>query len=350
MKPFKALCLAATLLATGTFAASAEAAAPYAWQTVPWGGGGFVDGFLYHPKQQGLLYARTDIGGMYRYDGQAKSWVPLLDHLGHDDSDLMGVVSFAIDPQDSQKLYAACGLYISQWSRKGAILRSSDQGRTWQKTELPIGVGGNMDGRGTGERLLVDPSDSKTLYFGSNQDGLWRSVDGGATFTKVSQAVKAVSLVAASPSDPHLLYVGSADGKGGLFASRDGGTTLTPVDGGPAQIPQHLAFAADGTVYVAFASNATGAAINPSNASGGSVWKHAPNGKWQEITPVRSGDSNSFGYSGIDVGPDGTIAVSTLDRWWPGDDVFLSKDGGAHWTGLADKSKHDASPYPWLVN
>ncbi|MFD2783596.1 hypothetical protein ACFS32_24050 [Novosphingobium pokkalii] len=52
------------------------ASGPYHWQTVPFGAGGFVDGFLYHPRTPGILYARTDIGGMYRYDFEARRWIP----------------------------------------------------------------------------------------------------------------------------------------------------------------------------------------------------------------------------------------------------------------------------------
>ncbi|MBW8882990.1 MAG: hypothetical protein JF615_16675, partial [Asticcacaulis sp.] len=62
--PFCGLVLA--LAAGGAMAA--EAQAPYEWRTVPYGAGGYVDGFVYHPREKGVLYTRTDVGGMYRYD------------------------------------------------------------------------------------------------------------------------------------------------------------------------------------------------------------------------------------------------------------------------------------------
>jgi photosystem II stability/assembly factor-like uncharacterized protein len=148
----------------------------------------------------------------------------------------MGVLAMAIDPNDPQKLYAACGLYISQWARKGAILRSNDQGRTWQKFDLPIGVGGNADGRGTGERLVVDPTNGKLIYYGSNRDGLWKSSDGGASFARIAAPVSSISLLFFDPRD-HVLYLGGVDGQGHLFASQDDGKTFTPVSSTPDMIP-----------------------------------------------------------------------------------------------------------------
>ena len=69
------------LLATGlptAFAAAAPAdgALPYTWKTAPFGAGGFIDGFVYHPKKAGVLNARTDIGGMYRFEPPTRSWTP----------------------------------------------------------------------------------------------------------------------------------------------------------------------------------------------------------------------------------------------------------------------------------
>ncbi|MHB8816015.1 MAG: hypothetical protein ACYDAE_22515, partial [Steroidobacteraceae bacterium] len=53
--------------------------ANYTWQHVQIVGGGYIDGVYFHPTQQGLLYARTDIGGAYRWSQTDSEWVPLLD-------------------------------------------------------------------------------------------------------------------------------------------------------------------------------------------------------------------------------------------------------------------------------
>lgn len=328
---------------------SAEADSAYDWRSVPFGGTGFVDGFVYHPKEQGLLYARTDVGGLYRFDRAASRWLPLIDHLGRDDADLMGVLSLAIDPNDPMKLYAACGQYLSEWARKGAILRSNDQGRTWAKSELPIRVGGNADGRGSGERLAVDPRDGTVLYYGSNQDGLWRSRDGGANFSKLGTPARAISLVLIDPKTG-AIFIGSADGKGALLVSHNGGEDFERVKNTPDAVPQHASFAPDGSLYVAFALSDGQGIANPSHAVGGAVFKRDAAGHWADVSPARPDGKMTFGFSGVDVGPDGTVAVSTLNRWAAGNDIFVSQDGGTHWKALSATARHDIAASPWLTD
>ena len=341
-----ALCGIALVAPVQILAKPDDSVQSFTWKTVPWGGGGYIPAFLYHPKSPRILYARTDVGGMYRYDYAAQKWIPLLDHLSRADADLMGVLAMAVDPNDPQKLYAACGLYISEWARKGAILRSSDQGRTWQKFDLPIGVGGNADGRGTGERLVVDPANGNVIYYGSNRDGLWKSSNGGATFARVSSPSQSISLMYFDPRD-HTLYLGAVDGKGGLFASKDGGKTFAPVSSTPDMIPQRMAQGGDGSLYVTFARGDKPGEINPSNATSGGVWRRDAEGHWQEITPERPVNGAKFGYSGVDVGPDGTLAVTTLNRWWPGGEIFISRDSGKSWMGLHEQVKWHKDDYPW---
>jgi hypothetical protein len=352
--------LLALVAASGVATAQPAAAPkPYAWSVVPFGAGGFVDGFLYHPKAKNLLYARTDIGGMYRFDFKAKRWIALLDHLGRDDGELMGVLSMAVDPNDPRKLYAATGEYLSQWGHLGAVLRSDDQGATWSKTDLTIRLGGNADGRGTGERLQVDPNVGAIVYLGSNQDGLWKSVDGAKTFAKVAAPATSVTLVLFDPASgaagapSKTIYLGAADGKGGLYVSHDAGASFDLAPGAPRLTPQHAVFAPDGTLYVAFAGGDGKWALNPGNASDGGVWKLDPkSGKWSNISPERPGGGQNFGYSGVDVDPahPGVVVASTLDRWGSGDDIYRSTDGGAHWKALGPQSHHDSSHYPWLAN
>src|SRR5277367_1000145 len=95
------------------------AAQPYNWQNVNIGAGGFVDGIFYDPNNQNTIYARTDVGGLYKSTNDGTTWSQLLDFVGNNttgsgngtQSQEIGVLSFAIDPENSNNIYADVGEY-----------------------------------------------------------------------------------------------------------------------------------------------------------------------------------------------------------------------------------------------
>src|SRR5262245_4218253 len=150
--------------------------AAYMWQNAAIGGGGFVDGIFYDQHNQNVIYARTDIGGLYKTVNGGTSWTQLLDFVGNNSSSSgngtqfqeMGVLAFAIDPQNSDNIYADVGEYSGT---NGAVFYSTNGGQTWGQTNLSFYVGGNSNGRGNGEQIAVDPNNSNILFLGTNDQG-----------------------------------------------------------------------------------------------------------------------------------------------------------------------------------
>lgn len=342
----------------------AEGAAPaYRWRNAVQGGTGFVTGILFHPSVRGLAYARTDIGGAYRWDDRTASWVPLTDHLGWDDWNLLGVEAMAVDPAHPNRLYLSLGTYAQSWAGNGAVLRSEDRGATWARTDLGVKLGANEDGRGAGERLLVDPRNSDVLWLGTRHDGLLKSTDRGATWATAagfpgspSASGQGVTLLVAAG---RTLYAGWGDSDGttaNLFRTADG-STWEAVPGQPsgaaAKVPIRAAHdRGTSHLYVTYA-NAPG----PNGQSNGSVHKLCTlNGRWTEVTPVKpggttaDGSADTFGYGGVavDARRPGTLVVSTNNRWAEVDTVFRSTDGGRTWTSLKDTAVLDVSETPYL--
>ena len=161
---------------------ASPSAQAYVWRNVAMGGGGFVDGIVFHPTAKNLSYARTDVGGAYRWDDEGQKWIPLTDWLSPAEGNFTGIESIALDPSDPNRLYLAAGTYPNG---PAAVLRSDDQGKTFQYAATPFRMGGNTEGRSNGERLAVDPNDGAILFFGSRRDGLWKSNDHGMTWTRI---------------------------------------------------------------------------------------------------------------------------------------------------------------------
>jgi len=97
------------LLVCGSSMASRDlfAQGSYTWNNVRIVAGGFVPGIVYHPNVQGLVYARTDIGGLYRSTNGGANWTPLLDWVNWSNWGYSGVLSVALDPQNGNTVYAA---------------------------------------------------------------------------------------------------------------------------------------------------------------------------------------------------------------------------------------------------
>jgi photosystem II stability/assembly factor-like uncharacterized protein len=346
--------LAAFLALPGAAAIRTE---PYAWASVAIRGGGLVSGLVFHPAQRDLLYARTDVGGAYRWDAGHQRWIPLNDNIGHALSQLLGVISLALDPRDPRQLYLACGSYLQEWSEPGAILWSPDQGATWNRTPLPFKLGGNQDGRTAGERLAVDPHDGRVLLLGSNQDGLWRSSDQAATWSRVSGfPAGSLTFVLFDPrSGPDgkatpVIYAGANDLAGpALYHSSDAGKTWAPVPGQPrGLLIQHAELDAAGTLYLTCANG-----LGPNGITAGAVWKlETAAGRWTDITPIppEPAIKDAFGYAGLalDAQHPGTLLVGTLDRWTRGDEIFRSTDGGATWKPMLAQSTWDYASAPYV--
>ena len=73
--------------------------------------------------------------------------------------------ALATDPVQPENLYIAVGLYTNSWDpNNGTILKSKDRGESFSFHPLPFKVGGNMPGRGMGERLVVDPNNVSSSH------------------------------------------------------------------------------------------------------------------------------------------------------------------------------------------
>lgn len=367
----------ALLLSLGVHAGE-PAATPYRFGSVRIGGGGYVSGVLFHPSVRGLHYARTDVGGAYRWDEQPRRWQPLTDWIAAKDRNLLGIDSLAVDPSDPQWLYLAAGTYTTAQAGDAAILRSHDQGRSFRRVDLPFKLGGNELGRGNGERLAVDPNDGRVLFLGSRDAGLWRSADHGAHWTRVAsfpavatspaasasntwrtQAIGIVFVVFDPASGRHgqptpVIYAGVSTRQTSLFRSVDGGRSWSAVPGQPTGLrPSHMHRSSDGDYYLSY-----GDEPGPDTMNDGAIWRWQPaTNRWTDITPVPDqsrpghGKPLGFGWGDVAVAPSdpAVLVASTHHHYTPHDLLFRSTDRGAHWTQVFAHSVFDRREAPWTV-
>lgn len=354
-------------------APESEVVGPYAWDHVTIKGGGFVTGIVFSTAAPNLIYARTDVGGAYRYDVSAGRWRALTDWIGAAESNLMGIESIAADPVDPARVYLAAGTYLS--AGNGMILSSSDFGRSFQRHAIGVPMGGNHDGRSLGERLAIDPNLPSRLYFGSRNGGLLVSEDSArswqpaSSFPVTGALDLGISFVlfdgtsgspgAATPT----LYVGvarlasddaaelEASGRparnpgDALYRSQDGGESWHAVPGQPAELmPHHAALDGAGRLYLAYSDRA-----GPNDLRRGAVYRlETASEQWRDITPPRP-PAQRGGFAGIsaDARNPGVVLVSTLAAWAP-DELYRSTSAGECWTALGPRARRDVRGAEWV--
>jgi xyloglucan-specific exo-beta-1,4-glucanase len=346
---------------------------PYEYRHAPVPGGGFVTGFCFHPNKKDILYARTDIGGVYRYDFSERTWVSLMDHVKAIEKWESYPLSIALDPKHPDWIYIAAGDLKSNF-----ICRSKDFGKHFEYYKLSAGVHGNAPGRGTGERLAVDPHNSSILYFGSQTEGLLVSEDYGESWSKLPVKPEGgntetdLAFVWLDPrskkEDRCQTIVVSTSGKENspgenvrgcsLYLSKDAGKTFTPLPGQPSAgdygnypgfVGQRATFAGRYLfITMAAIKNArmgwSGYACDNGGEQKGCILRYELTeqgdiNEYRLITPelefmggTKGSVSEISGFGGIctDVNSPGHLVCTTQCYNHP-DAVLYSSDYGEHW-------------------
>jgi len=172
------------------------------------------------PINPNTLYAGTDGerslqgGALYKSTDGGLRWMA---------TGLRGVdvYSIVVDPLKTSIIYAG--------TLKG-VYKSVDAGRTWQ----PVNNGLKST---TVRALAIDPTPPKgqspeaslTLYAGTQQGDIYKSLDGAANWALMEAIGAPVTAIALSPLRPGVVFAATAEG---LYRTTDGGATWKPLAGG----------------------------------------------------------------------------------------------------------------------
>jgi photosystem II stability/assembly factor-like uncharacterized protein len=214
--------------------------------------GGSIRALAVDPAAPSTLYAGSDGGGVWKSADAAASWSPANAGMGN-----IQVSALAIDPHDPRTLYA--GTEIGVW-------KSADGGVSWAPASEGLAEPQVV-------QLALDPLHPGTLYAGT-LGGLARSVDGAASWQRVSGPFRSVGLLALDPLHPDTLYAGPMN-EPGLFKSTDGGATWSERSaalGRPIFTALAMDPAAPQVVYAATRGPANGQRALVRSADGGATW------------------------------------------------------------------------------
>ncbi|WP_353200053.1 hypothetical protein [Sandarakinorhabdus sp.] len=342
---------AAVLLASAGWAAApdglvAEDLTALQWREVGTAmSSGRVTRFAVHPTDQRIIYTATASGGLWKTVNAGTTWTPVFEK-GSTIS--MGAVT--LDPNDPNTVWIGTGeqnnVRSSQYG--DGVYRSRDGGTTWEHMGL-------TESRHIG-RIIVHPKDSNTVFvaalgslWGPNEErGLYRTRDGGKTWTRLLRPSKFTGVVevAMHPNNPDILYaatfqrerrqwsmIGGGE-EGGLWRSTDGGDSWARVGNG-------FPTTAVGRVGVTFcASNPDMVYATAVGPAGGTFRSTDGGNSWE----LRNAQLQSHWYYGeIFCDPKNPERI-----YEPTTPLSRSDDGGKTFTNILPNQVHADNHTMWI--
>ena len=276
-----------------------------------------------HPSDPNTLYIGAAQGGVWKTVNGGASWTPLTDR---ECSLAMG--SIAIDPVDPNIVYAGTGeQHFSGDSYYGCgVLRSADGGTTW--TTLGISVFQTAAEGARISKIVIDPatagSTTGTTVLVASDFGLFRSTNSGTDWTTVLTGT--TTDVVMDPTNSATLYAGRWGV--GLSKSTDGGVNWVALTSG-------LPVADVGRINLAIAPSAPQtiyAAVHTTSGNGlAGIFKTTDGGAdWTQLTATNANCGAQCWY-------DMTIAVHPTNDslvYFGGITLFRSSDGGANFASI----------------
>ncbi len=306
------------------------------------------------PGHPNLFYVAASNGGVWKTTDYGRTWTPIFDG-----EDTGSIGALAVAPSNPDIIYVGSGegLQRPDLSVGDGMYKSTDGGRTWQHLGL-------RQGQQIGA-IIVDPRNPDRLFvavlghpYGPNpQRGVFRSTDGGATWTKVlyrDENTGAIDL-AFDPSNPaHVYAVLWAARQGpweydnaylgagsGLFESADGGDTWHPLADGLPTFAQGL-----GRIGIGIAPSAPHrmyALVQASRASGGLYRSDDAGQHWDRV----NGETRIWGrgddFAGVRVDPRNPDVVYVANT-----STYRSTDGGRTFTAIKGAPGGDDYHTIWI--
>jgi hypothetical protein len=281
----------------------------------------------------GALFIGTASGGVWR-SSSGGYWIPLTDSQCN-----LTIGAVTVDAADPNVVYAGTGEYnVNSWGC--GILRSIDGGTSWAQlgaSSFRVTLGGQPNGSAAFAKILVSrPAGgtvSNTVLLGATNVGVYRSQDGGTTWSFILSGASA-SLVA-HPTRPGVVFAGNSDNftasRRGLYKSVDNGASW-------ALLPQLPGIDVSNIRRIELATTAAAPDLvyalvggTDSKLLGIFLWDDAA-GTWKKLSAGGLYTGNSRGDFGAQAWYDLAIAIDPRDAnrvYVAGVRAFRSTDGGA---------------------
>ncbi|MFQ6613828.1 MAG: T9SS type A sorting domain-containing protein [Fidelibacterota bacterium] len=243
--------------------------------TLPWeehgpaNVGGRTRAILIDPQDSTHWYAGSVGGGVWETVNMGQSWISLTDLMP-----VISVTSLAQCYTQPEVIYAGTGegFYNSDAVIGDGILKTSDGGNRW----IQLGSTVSNPAFKYVTRIVVNSADPLNVLAATNT-GVYRSVDGGISWTEVFNNNNRIQQIIANPHNFAELYL-TANGSG-IYKSNDGGLSWNQIDtfsGTFYRIEMAVAPSNPSVLYAA--------TVNGSSGLGGFYRSEDSGNSWTQIT------------------------------------------------------------------
>lgn len=331
-----------------------QASAQISWIPLGPGGGSDLKSVAIQPDNPNVVYCGGDIEGIFKSTDGGATWKNINNNLASEayTADVYWVQEIIIDPQDFQKIYICTTL---------GFFKSANGGNSWMRL-LPATMNSNDDYLLT-STAAIDPTNTQVIFLGtggqfSNERGkglLWRSTDGGSTWSTIdigmsdSAVVHAIFIDPTSQAGNRTVIVSSNEG---IWRSTNNGVAWLPSNFGlPHRRCRRLKGAVQNSnVMLYLTVSPEGDPTDEATYKGG-VFRSTDKGStWVDVTsnlPKRDANLDGFHeYWKITIHPTdantvlvGTNRGSAFDRGG----IYKTTDAGSAWTKI-----DTAITYGWI--
>jgi photosystem II stability/assembly factor-like uncharacterized protein len=305
---------------------------------------GATVGMAIDPANPSTVYTASAGGGLWKTTDAGTSWTPQTDQQAFTEDG-----SLAMDPNNPDVLYlGGAGEYA------GGILKSFDAGATWSLITGPFvgpfDANEYFGGSDWIRSIAVQPSNLSVMLVGTSGGHLWalyRTADGGNTWTTVINNNAAISDIHFDPNDSNIVYAAVCGGYAGaaanegIYKSADGGITWSLLSGGlpsPSQLSN-----ADCRLGISPSNPSVLAAIFR-GASGQSPTVFTTSDSGNTWVQVASPPDFPHG-AGIFFNP-----TSPNVLFVGAADFYRSMDGGMTWQSILNGIHVDQGAFAWVGN
>jgi photosystem II stability/assembly factor-like uncharacterized protein len=310
--------------------------------------GGRVTAVTGVPGNSEVFYVGAADGGIFRTDNGGTTWKALFQY-----ESVASIGALAVDPLNPQTIWAGTGEanVRNDVSFGDGIYKSTDGGAHWKRMGLEHSFQISriaVDPRHAGTVVV---STMGSPYADDEDRGVFRTTDGGATWQKVLYVGPSVGIsdLAMNPENPQVLFAAAyrfrrtpwsySDGgpEDAIYRSVDGGTTWQRLSG------HGLPAKPVARIGLAIAPSEPDVVYAVVGSTEGVLWRSDDSGDhWSLVSKNEEVDSRPFYFSHIAVdprNPDHVIALSNL--------MMESKDGG-HNFGSTAKQIHGDHHTIWI--